>query len=1021
MLLLRATQWLQAAALVLMIGSARADDYLPQFTASSGADALLTAAQVPDWDGSGGDDIPDIWPLTRADGVMYENYYLFATSLPESNDTSTPSYTNSVQIRGFQTVSASDGKWEFGTWETYDTPLAIDNHDRLTGTQCVAFNGELYAFAMVGRSDDGGTDTLYYQSFTLAPDTSSDFLESKQGNWTAITLSGTINDFSATVLNGELILFYAAVDDNDVKHIYWAVNDGTGFTDNGPVTAVDTDGNDLIDFYSVAALTFFQSSDADDRVAGSTANEMNILLTALSGSDRSPTFSVGTFSNGSVTFNQESLSNYHEISADGVYAYGVHLVDGIGSVFGQKTLGATMVVTICSELNYSGSNFYNELFMAALPYDSSDLSSLEFVDQSEHIASPITGVAGVFTTGVYQVGMASQSGGTLDSVQDYQVLGGMGVLWNSDADSNVTESSFQFVPGNLLEATNPAVVTDAADLASWSTQSDIETALTSYTLVGVVHGPPPFAGNGLAANTSSVTLSWDNQESDTDSTSLSQTNTNTMSISLDEHFPFLDAGSQYANSVENASGASTTTETSITFQDSLELELNGSQSGDVGWLVFLAPNVSNQLFNVYAYDGATDLGLNYYVTSIQESSLVTFQYNTTSPSTTINVQGDASVALADGMAAVANSTDVASWTSYQFSAASTDDYTVYETADVLEAGTATTSGSAFTFSASSDDETSTTVTKTTSSSVDIGVNATSDGGSGGTSWGFAFTSGFSEASSTSWTQSSTLGQYFSKSVSPSVSIITCPGSGGSSTYDSVTLRPLLVLPSDAGDGDWTPTAYSDCAPFLITWQVTRYTHCSSADGYSLTAESTALGSVSGTGVYDEGQTATATATPADGYEFVSWTGDVTSEDNPVSVTMDDHKTLVPIFIPETLPDSYTAEGRDMVLNTPEEYNLYTVDDLIEERTNGRFDVINDPIAYALYREDQLRALSASPLIAVEDGQVTFLARLQDSSDLQTFENLDANDYQMRVDSNGAIEIELGAAEGAAFYRLQMSP
>lgn len=49
------------------------------------------------------------------------------------------------------------------------------------------------------------------------------------------------------------------------------------------------------------------------------------------------------------------------------------------------------------------------------------------------------------------------------------------------------------------------------------------------------------------------------------------------------------------------------------------------------------------------------------------------------------------------------------------------------------------------------------------------------------------------------------------------------------------------------------------------------------------------------GVYHFGQSVTLTATPDDGFEFVSWSGDLNSSENPVNVTMDSSKVITAIF------------------------------------------------------------------------------------------------------------------------------
>ena len=65
---------------------------------------------------------------------------------------------------------------------------------------------------------------------------------------------------------------------------------------------------------------------------------------------------------------------------------------------------------------------------------------------------------------------------------------------------------------------------------------------------------------------------------------------------------------------------------------------------------------------------------------------------------------------------------------------------------------------------------------------------------------------------------------------------------------------------------------------------------------TVTANDPAMGTVEGAGTYAEGATATLTATPAAGYQFVSWTVDgETLTDNPLTLTVDADKAVLATF------------------------------------------------------------------------------------------------------------------------------
>jgi hypothetical protein len=78
----------------------------------------------------------------------------------------------------------------------------------------------------------------------------------------------------------------------------------------------------------------------------------------------------------------------------------------------------------------------------------------------------------------------------------------------------------------------------------------------------------------------------------------------------------------------------------------------------------------------------------------------------------------------------------------------------------------------------------------------------------------------------------------------------------------------------------------------------KYTFTLSKRSYtvSATANDPSMGSVAGAGTYEEGATATLTATAAEGYEFVNWTvNDEVLTDNPITLTVNSDITAVATF------------------------------------------------------------------------------------------------------------------------------
>ena len=92
-----------------------------------------------------------------------------------------------------------------------------------------------------------------------------------------------------------------------------------------------------------------------------------------------------------------------------------------------------------------------------------------------------------------------------------------------------------------------------------------------------------------------------------------------------------------------------------------------------------------------------------------------------------------------------------------------------------------------------------------------------------------------------------------------------------------------------GDGDLTIYLFADSKVYAFSEK--EY----SAATYTVTATANEGGSVEGGGTYDEGATATLTATPAEHYEFTGWTGDVTSTDNPLIVEVNSDMNITANF------------------------------------------------------------------------------------------------------------------------------
>lgn len=105
--------------------------------------------------------------------------------------------------------------------------------------------------------------------------------------------------------------------------------------------------------------------------------------------------------------------------------------------------------------------------------------------------------------------------------------------------------------------------------------------------------------------------------------------------------------------------------------------------------------------------------------------------------------------------------------------------------------------------------------------------------------------------------------------------------------------------------------------------------------YTLLVNNGEGGSVNTTGgTYNQGQIVSITATPNSGYQFIGWSGDVSTSTNPLSITIESNTTITAIF--EAIPfDKYTSIFED--INDQQLYIDTWIQDAIDY---GRGDLID---------------------------------------------------------------------------------
>jgi uncharacterized repeat protein (TIGR02543 family) len=143
------------------------------------------------------------------------------------------------------------------------------------------------------------------------------------------------------------------------------------------------------------------------------------------------------------------------------------------------------------------------------------------------------------------------------------------------------------------------------------------------------------------------------------------------------------------------------------------------------------------------------------------------------------------------------------------------------------------------------------------------------------------------------------------------------------TYDHGTNVSITATPS-AGYHftQWTGDASGSTNPLSVTMNANMsITGSFAINNYPLTVNITGSGSVAQTpnqAGYDHGTTVQLTATPEVGYHLVSWSGAASGSTNPLSVLMDQPKTITATFAINTYTLGITTVGNGSVLKSPDQ-------------------------------------------------------------------------------------------------------
>ena len=162
-----------------------------------------------------------------------------------------------------------------------------------------------------------------------------------------------------------------------------------------------------------------------------------------------------------------------------------------------------------------------------------------------------------------------------------------------------------------------------------------------------------------------------------------------------------------------------------------------------------------------------------------------------------------------------------------------------------------------------------------------------------------------------------------------------------------------------------------------------------------TANDPAMGTVEGAGTYAEGATATLTATPAAGHQFVNWTvGGETLTENPLTLTVTGDITAVANFA--VIEHTLTATANDPAMGTVEGAGTYAegATATLTATANAGYEFVGWVIG--------ADTLTANPLELVVDADITVEA---------VFAALPLPEYTVSV----TVDPVMGSVEGAGVY------
>jgi len=157
----------------------------------------------------------------------------------------------------------------------------------------------------------------------------------------------------------------------------------------------------------------------------------------------------------------------------------------------------------------------------------------------------------------------------------------------------------------------------------------------AWILLGVITGLPPYYPNGIEQEWLEDFYKVSYGVKQVTEVSTTVKSEKKFSIGYEKEFKpgHISIGTTYANSAEDVNKDEVETEAHTVLEFSPSAITYGMKNGNQAWAIFLAPYIVNNLYEVYAPDKTTDLGMTLYYTYIGDnSSIVAKLFDMTDPS-----------------------------------------------------------------------------------------------------------------------------------------------------------------------------------------------------------------------------------------------------------------------------------------------------------------------------------------------------------------------------------------------------